>query len=126
MKDPCRLYAVRGAVRCDNTDESIGMRVPELFSRLLEVNSLVESDLVSVQFTLTRDLDEMNPATALRNAGLAVSVPLFAAAEPFIKDGLTQVVRVLLTYYASIPGTPLYLHGAEVLRPDLSSSTGAL
>jgi chorismate mutase len=115
-----RLYAVRGAVCCENTSESIGSLVPRLYSELLQNNSISEPSIVSVLFSVTDDLTVMNPATALRRAGLANSVPLFACAEPFIDGYLPRVVRVLITFYGNKKPVPLYLNGAEVLRPDLS------
>lgn len=126
MNTSDRLYAVRGAVCCENTVESIASRVSELYSLLITQNSVSECDIVSVQFTMTADLDALNPATALRKAGMAASVPLFAAAEPFIRGGMPRVVRILLTYYGSRAGSPVYLHGAEKLRPDLIGASAGV
>lgn len=114
-----RLYAARGAVCCENTLQSVETRVPQLYRELLHLNSITEEDIVSVVFTVTADIDILNPATALRRASLASNVPLFACAEPFIRGGLSHVIRILLTYYGSSPSKSVYLHGAEVLRPDL-------
>jgi len=122
MSDNLRLYAVRGAVCCENTAESILERVPELYRDLLDRNQIHETDIVSVQFTVTNDLDACNPATALRRAGLAASVPLFASAEPYIKGYLPFVIRLLITFYGTTTPVSSYLHGAEVLRPDLCPS----
>lgn len=119
-----RLYAVRGAVCCRNEDASIGEFVPELYRRLLKSNSIDEARIVSVIFTVTADLTRMNPATALRKAGLAESAPLFAALEPAIEGSLPGVVRVLITYYGSSEPIPVYFNGAEALRPDLFPRTG--
>jgi len=97
--------------------------VPALYRELLNKNNIAETDIVSVLFTMTADLTAMNPATALRRAGLAESLALFASAEPFVEGYLPQVVRVLVTYYGSSLPLPVYMNGAEALRPDLSSST---
>lgn len=115
-----RLYAVRGAVCCENTSESIGSLVPRLYRELLQNNSIEEPEIVSVFFSVTDDLTVMNPATALRRAGFAEAVPLFACAEPFIEGYLPRVIRVLITFYGCKKPTPLYFNGAEALRPDLS------
>jgi len=117
-----RLYAVRGAVCCENTHSSVSEWVPRMYREILERNAIGDSDIVSVLFTVTDDLTVLNPATALRKAGLAQSLPLFAAAEPFIEGYLPAVIRVLVTYYGSRPPVPVYLNGAEVLRPDLGSA----
>lgn len=115
-----RLFAVRGAVCCENTEESITLAVGGLYRALADVNDYAERDVVSVQFTVTDDLTELNPAAALRKAGLAASVPLFCAAEPRVKGALPFVVRVLVTFYGRQTPKPLYLDGAESLRPDLA------
>jgi len=116
-----RLYAVRGAVCCENTCESILAQVPQMYRELLEKNAILEDNIVSVMFTVTTDLTALNPATALRKAGFAKSVALFAAAEPCIANSLPHVIRVLVTYYGSKTPVPVYLNGAEALRPDLDT-----
>ncbi len=120
MKPTDRLYAVRGAVCCDNTEDSIGSMVPALYREILDRNGIEENDIVSILFTVTNDLVAMNPATALRRAGLAESVALFASAEPFVEGYLPRVIRVLVTYYGTTAPRPVYMNGAEALRPDLA------
>jgi len=90
-----------------------------MYRELIERNSIQESDIVSILFSVTGDLDAFNPATALRKAGLARSVPLMASAEPYVKGGLQRVMRVLVTYYGASAPIPVYMNGAERLRPDL-------
>lgn len=120
-----RTRAVRGAVCCDNTKESISSHVPSLYRAVLSSNGLTERDVVSVVFSVTPDLTVLNPATALRLAGLAASVPLFAAAEPAIEGMLPRVIRLLITYQGRRAPRPVYLHGAEALRPDVAGSMPA-
>ena len=124
MKD--RLYAVRGAVCCENTAESVSALIPLRYREILERNGIAENDIVSVVFSVTNDLTALNPATALRNAGLAQEVPLFASAEPFIENYLPRVIRVLITFYGAKAPVAVYLNGAEVLRPDLAGTRGAV
>jgi chorismate mutase len=119
MSTDTRLYAVRGAVCCTNTPESISKMVPSLYREILERNKISEDDIVSILFTVTDDLTILNPATALRRAGLALAVPLFASAEPFIEGYLPSVVRVLVTYYGTSRPEHIYMNGAEILRPDI-------
>ena len=61
-----RLSAIRGAVTAENTKESIQVRTVKLVKEIIEANNLKLEDFVTIQFTLTKDLDELNPATALR------------------------------------------------------------
>ena len=81
---------------------------------------------VSVVFTLTPDLNVCNPAKALRLKGFCTRVPLFCCQEAYIAGMLPKVIRVLITWNADESWlkkntvTPVYMNGAEVLRPDLS------
>lgn len=120
MDDLNRLYAVRGATCAKNTKSSLSSVVPELYKRLVDLNGINESDVVSIQFTMTKDLNALNPAFALREAGFASDIPLFTSQESPVKKGLKKVVRILITYYGKVKPTPLYLNGAEILRPDLT------
>ena len=126
MNNHERLYAVRGAVCCDNTRESVAERVVTLYREILGRNSIEEEHIVSVLFSVTDDLTVLNPATALRQAGLALSAPLFACAEPVIEGYLPRVIRIIITYYGAQAPVPVYLHGAEALRPDLCSAPAGI
>lgn len=121
---PKRLAGIRGAVCAENTRESILRATEKMCAALFSENALSADDIVSVHFTVTRDLDEMNPCAALRRADCGVDVSgcaLFCSQEAYVKGGLPGVIRVLVTAYAdaSAKPHPVYLDGAECLRPDL-------
>ena len=93
--------------------------------QLFEENKLKADDIVSLQFTITKDITKLNPATALRrgDCGLDVSaVPLFCSQEAEIEGMMPLVVRALLTAYvdAGLERHNVYLNGAEKLRPDFA------
>jgi chorismate mutase len=113
-----KLAALRGAVRTENTGQDIAEQVVLLYDRLLESNSLAEEDIVSVIFSVTDDIDALNPAAALRAAGRAEQLALMVFREGRFSGGLPGIVRVLI--HCGLEGAPrhLYLNGAEVLRPD--------
>lgn len=117
--------AIRGAVQLEsNTSEAMEAGVTELLRSLLQENDLGEKDIVSVVFSQTRDLDADNPARCARTEGYS-TVPLFCTQEPVYPDSLPRVVRVLVTAERerwSSPAKPVYLGGAEALRPDLHTS----
>ncbi|HUX21605.1 MAG TPA: chorismate mutase [Spirochaetia bacterium] len=116
------VSAVRGAVMAENNEASIRDAVTELLSELLQRNGIEEPDIISILFSQTKDIDAMNPATALRTAGFA-SVPLFCTQEPDIVGAPSGIIRVLLTCSTErISLTPVYLNGAERLRRDLFGS----
>lgn len=116
------VKAVRGAVQIPEDDkEAIIQGVQKVVLGVMEINNIKETDIISLQFTVTGDLKSLNPAAALRGHGFS-EVPLFCSQEPECENGLVRAIRILLT--CSHPGEnrlkPIYLDGAEVLRPDLN------
>ncbi len=119
-----RLAAFRGAVCVENTAESITENVCLMCKELFTRNEIEADDIVSLQFTITKDITVLNPATALRrgDCGLDITaVPLFCSQEAYIEGGMPLVVRALLTAYhkdGNCNRQNVYLNGAEKLRPD--------
>ncbi|MCL2478309.1 MAG: chorismate mutase [Treponema sp.] len=115
-----RLNALRGATRCTNDKDDIQKQTVALYDELLARNSLTEDDLVSVIFSVTRDLDAKNPASALRSEGRAMEAALFVTQEAYFPGGLERVIRLLVHCYLEPSRKPIhvYRNGAEVLRPD--------
>jgi chorismate mutase len=119
-----RLYGIRGATVVENTASSIYEQVERMCSSLFRENGIQAEDIVSIQFTVTQDLDALNPATALRRSDCRMDISscaLFCAAEPFVKGGLQHVIRILVTAYLEQGAIPkhIFQNGAEILRPDL-------
>ena len=69
-----RLYAIRGATGAENTAESIQKNVCEMCLRLFSENRLAQGNFVSIQFTITDDLDAMNRDVVLANVARSVLV----------------------------------------------------
>lgn len=118
-----KLAAFRGAVCVENTAESITEFTCRMCRELFAQNGIGAEDIVSLQFTITKDITKLNPATALRrgNCGIDVSaVPLFCSQEAEIEGGMPLVIRALLTAYVDegCERHNIYLNGAEKLRPD--------
>jgi chorismate mutase len=116
------VQAVRGAIQvAENSAAAIREAAVRLVSELLRRNSVPEGRIISLLFSMTRDLTRANPATATRCLGLE-QVPLFCLQEAEVKGALARVIRVLLTYEADgkHAPVPVYLEGAEALRPDLA------
>ena len=119
------VRALRGAVCCENTKESITENVCKMFNEIVIQNNLTAADIISVQFSLTKDLTVLNPATALRKGDGRIDVSVlavFCSQEAFIEGGMPYVVRVLIhTYMDQFANRKnIYLNGAEKLRPDFS------
>ena len=118
-----KLYAGRAAVCAQNTQEHIKTAVVAAYTRFLELNNLHEKDIVSLQFSVTFDITAANPATLLRSAGFASETVLFCNAEPNIDHSPRGIIRFLFYYYGKKKAVPVYMGGAEKLRPDLFNHT---
>ena len=118
-----RIYGIRGAVCAENTKESICEQTLNMCDALIKNNKLAAEDIVSMHFTLTKDLDIYNPCAAFRNNYKDIdtsNIPLFCSQEAFIQGGLKKVIRILIHAYLEENSiiSNVYLNGAEVLRPD--------
>jgi chorismate mutase len=118
VKKRAVLRALRGATCAENTENDIAEKVVLLYDKLLEANNLTEEDIVSVIFSVTGDIDALNPAAALRGAGRAEQLALMVFQEGRFSGGLPGTIRVLVHCGLEEAPRHLYLNGAEVLRPD--------
>src|SRR5574344_2059913 len=97
-----RLYGIRGATGVENTKESIIENVGTVCRAIFSDNKIKAQDIVSIQFTMTADIDEYNAAAALRSSSCGIDVSecaLFCAVEPQVKTSLPRIIRVLVTAY---------------------------
>ncbi|MGI5172057.1 chorismate mutase [Treponema sp. OMZ 840] len=118
-----RLYGIRGAVCTENNPDELRHAVCALIREIFEKNAIEEEeDIVSLQFTLTQDLDCLNPAAALRQDGLCTHTALFCSAEPQISGSMPKTIRVLITAYCSGKPVHVYAGEAQKLRPDLAKT----
>lgn len=120
-----RLFAIRGATGAENNSESIIKNVCEMCLKLFAENKLVQKDFVSIQFTITEDLNVMNPAMALRKGQDEFDVsqiPLFCSQEAKVVGSPEKMIRVLVTAYMDENAKPVhvYINGGEKLRPDFA------
>jgi chorismate mutase len=117
------LRAIRGAIQVpENTPTDIAAGVQELISAILEANQLVPSDVISVFFTSTIDLNAAFPAAACREMGFA-NVPLIGSVEVDVPGALDRTIRAMLhvdTTKSADEISHIYLHGAAALRRDIA------
>ncbi|MDR1144441.1 MAG: chorismate mutase [Spirochaetaceae bacterium] len=114
------IRALRGAVRTCNTPEEISAAVTELYDELLRANGLGEDGLVSLFFSVTPDINALNPASALRREGRAPHVAMMVFQEAETEGSLPGTIRALAHCYLDQEQEVrhIYIRGAEVLRPD--------
>jgi chorismate mutase len=115
-----RLFALRGATQCKNEAEDITEQAGRLYDELLAQNKVAEPDIVSILFSVTADLDALNPATALRRYGRAGEASLMVLQEAAAQGGLERTLRLMIHCYLDEAARVrhVYRNGAEVLRPD--------
>jgi chorismate mutase len=120
----CR--GIRGATTVeDNTKEAIFAATEELFNKIVEANHIEESQVASVFFTTTQDLNAAFPATAVRKIGWTHTA-LLCGHEMAVPGSLPGCIRILIlvnTDKAPQDLVNVYLRGAVNLRSDSPDST---
>ncbi|MGA7172431.1 MAG: chorismate mutase, partial [Candidatus Dormiibacterota bacterium] len=98
----------------------------EMLGQILQDNGATTEDIAAVIFTVTDDLQGVNPAAAAREHGFQ-GVPLLVVREHGGDDRVAHCLRVLLLLNTKLSQAQLchaYLRAAKVLRPDLLPSGG--
>ena len=116
------MRAIRGAISvAGNTRAAILAAARDLLQEMVAANRIAESEMVSIFFTLTRDLDQAFPAEAARDVGFR-HVPLLCMQEIPVPGALPMVLRVLMHIDRAVSPSEVrhvYMGEARELRPDL-------
>ena len=119
-----KVNSIRGAVTVKkNNVKEIKNATTLLLSELFKQNELDESKIINIIFTVTDDLDSMNPAMITREKFKLGSTAMLCVQEMKVKGSLSKCIRVLIQTYTKLPKGKIkhiYLGKAESLRPDLS------
>ncbi|NDJ20251.1 chorismate mutase [Nostoc sp. B(2019)] len=118
-----QMRAIRGATTVsENTDEAIREVVTELLDELENRNQLQPTEIISVTFSVTRDLDAIFPAAIARTRPDWDNVAMLDVQQMHVKGSLEFCIRLLVHAYlpASAPIHHIYLRNAASLRPDWS------
>ena len=121
MKDEHKIAFIRGATTATgNSVEEIEEVVVELINELISRNNLLKTNLLSITFTATRDLDACYPASIARKYNGLDSVAFLDCQQMHVSDDLDFCIRimaqVLLPQNTSVKHP--YLRGASKLRTD--------
>ncbi len=122
MNPALELRALRGATTASaNTSEAIAEAVSELIETLVRDNALAGSQLLSVTFSVTADLDACFPAAIARRRSDWDAVALLDCQQMAVEGDLPRCIRLLA--HAWLPAgrevAHTYLRDATRLRPDL-------
>ncbi len=119
------VRGIRGATTVEqNSADSILTAAKELLDELVVRNGIQTEDIASAFFSTTRDLDADFPAAAARIGLGWEHVALMCGHEMDVPGSLRYCLRVLLhvnTLRSQSELDHVYLHGAQVLRPDFSN-----
>ncbi len=120
----CR--GMRGATTCDdNTERAILSAAEELVRAMIAANDICQEDVTAMFFTCSADLDAVFPARAVRQLGWT-DAAMICAREIEVPGAPARCIRVLIlaeTERAASEVRHVYLHGAQVLRPDRVTAT---
>ncbi|WP_392534941.1 chorismate mutase [Nostoc sp. C117] len=115
------MRAIRGATTvAENTVEAMQEVVTELLDELENRNQFQPRDMISVTFSVTRDLDAIFPAAIARSRPGWDNVAMLDVQQMHVEGSLQRCIRFLIHAYlpASASIHHIYLRNAASLRPD--------
>ena len=121
MKDDYKITFIRGATTASgNTVEKIENAVVELIDELISRNSLIKSNLLSITFTATKDLDACFPASIARKCNGLDSVAFLDCQQMHVSNDIDFCIRIMAQVLlpANYPVKHPYLRNAANLRSD--------
>ena len=121
MKDDYKIKFIRGATTASgNSVEEIENAVVELIDELISRNHLIKSNLLSITFTATRDLDACFPASIARKCNGLDSVAFLDCQQMYVSNDIDFCIRIMAQVLlpANNPIKHPYLRGAAELRTD--------
>ena len=121
MIDNNKITFIRGATTASgNSAEEIEDAVVELIDVLISRNNLLKTNLLSITFTATKDLDACFPASIARKCNGLDSVAFLDCQQMHVSNDVDYCIRimaqVLLPQNSDVKHP--YLRGASNLRPD--------
>ena len=96
MKDNYRIVFIRGATTATgNTEKEIEDAVVELIDELISRNNLIKSNLLSITFTATKDLDACFPASIARKCNELNSVAFLDCQQMYVSNDVDFCIRIM-------------------------------
>ena len=118
-----KLSVIRGATTSNgNTKEDITSAVHELIEALISRNNLAPINILSIIFTVTKDLNYCFPASVARKYHGLDSVAFLDCQQMYVPDDIKFCIRLMaqVNLPCNIDPNHPYLRGAAHLRPDRS------
>jgi chorismate mutase len=122
-----QVRAIRGATTAsENSERAVREVVTELLDELEEHNLFNPEQIVSVIFSVTRDLDAIFPAAIARKRPQWDSIPLLDLQHMHVPNDLKYCIRLLVHINLPVSHPEVYhpyLRNARYLRPDWSGAS---
>ena len=120
MSKYCR--GIRGAITAkENSKQEILNVSKTLLKEMLAINHVHSEDIVSILFSVTKDLSRAFPAAAARELGFTYT-PLLCLNEIDVEGSLQKCVRILMHVNSTLSQKEIkhcYMGDAKILRPEL-------
>ena len=116
-----KLTALRGATTTNgDTDFFIKDAVIELIQELITQNNLNQENIISITFTVTKDLTACFPASIARKYFNFDKVALLDCQQMFVPNDINFCIRILALVYLESDRESVhpYLNESAKLRPD--------
>ena len=121
MKDDYKISFIRGATTASgNSFKEIEDAAVELIDELIIRNNLIKTNILSITFTATKDLDACFPASIARKCNGLNSVAFLDCQQMYVSNDIDFCIRIMAqvllppNYAIKHP----YLRGAAKLRID--------
>ena len=115
------LTAIRGATTAKgNTDAFIKDAVVELIQELITLNKIKQENIISITFTVTKDLTSCFPAAIARKFFNFDSVAFLDCQQMYVPEDINFCIRLMALVNLRSDRKPVhpYLNESSKLRPD--------
>ena len=121
MKDDYKITFIRGATTASgNSIGEIKVAVVELIDELISRNNLIKTNILSITFTATKDLDACFPASIARKFNGLDSVAFIDCQQMYVINDIDFCIRMMAQVLLPLnnPIKHPYLRNAAKLRTD--------
>ncbi len=121
MKDDYKIAFIRGATTASgNSIKEIEDAVVDLVNELIYRNNLIKTNILSITFTATNDLDACFPASIARKCNGLDSVAFLDCQQMHVSNDVDFCIRIMAQVLlpTNYPVKHPYLRGAAKLRAD--------
>ena len=121
IEETYKFQVIRGATTATgNTFEEIESAVIELIDELILRNNLNSKNLLSITFSVTKDLDACFPASIARKCNGLDSVAFLDCQQMYVQNDINFCIRLMAQVLlpVNVPVNNPYLREATNLRAD--------